>query len=72
MRGDYKYEAHHGGVIITDTWTGRTVFLQPGDDAGQFWDELGQTNDIWTDHEVCSQYFPPTGPEYPSFLGIYS
>lgn len=36
-RGDrYSYDMDSGGVVITDNKTGKSVFLQPGDDAEEF------------------------------------
>jgi hypothetical protein len=38
--GDYEVERHMGGLILRHPPTGRDTFLQPGDDAGQFEEEL--------------------------------
>lgn len=38
--GEYEVERHTGGIILRHPPTGRDAFLQPGDDAGQFEDEL--------------------------------
>lgn len=53
----YHYEAQLSGVVITRLKDGATVFLQTGDDAGQFWDQIDASNDLWTEDDVCAEYF---------------
>ena len=38
----YEVEHDHGGVILTDTETGEDVFFQPGDDAENFLEQIGE------------------------------
>lgn len=60
----YSYAEHFGGILITQVVRdgleidgGPTVYIQPGDDASQLWEELDLTNEHWTDDDVLSQYF---------------
>ena len=53
----YRWRSDSGGIIITRLSDAETVFIQPGDDASQFLDEIDNTNDKWQDDDVMDQYF---------------
>lgn len=53
----YTWEQRDGGVLLTRSWDGASVFLQPGDDSGVFLAEVATTNADYDDDAYISGYF---------------
>lgn len=45
-----------GGITLTDTFTGDSAYLQPGDDAAAFEADHSQTNDRYDDQALIADY----------------
>lgn len=52
----WGYCSERGGLFVTIyAPDGRTAFLQ-GDEAGAFLERIDQTNERYTDADVCAEY----------------
>jgi|694.fasta_scaffold20980_20 hypothetical protein len=54
---NYDYKNHFGGVILIEKNSNNTVFLQTGDDANNFLNEIESCKNELSHDLVISQYF---------------